>query len=79
MAVINTQQAQANAADRILKRKRVEERTGLPRSSIYAAMAASTFPTQIKLTEKSVGWLESEVNAWIEGRIALSRNTEAAS
>ena len=73
MAAINTQQVTVNAQVRILKRKHVEERTGLPRSSIYAAIAAGTFPAQIKLTAKSVGWLESDVTSWINERVAASK------
>jgi prophage regulatory protein len=73
MAAINSQQVAENSQVRILKRKQVEERTGLPRSSIYAAMAAGEFPGQIKLSAKSVGWVECEVVAWINARIAASR------
>jgi len=73
MAVINVQQVQTNAEDRILKRRQVEARTGLPRSSLYAAIAAGTFPAQIKLTAKSVGWLESDVIGWISARVAASK------
>jgi prophage regulatory protein len=78
VASINHQQVQANAQARILKRKQVEERTGLPRSSIYAGIAAGTFPAQIHLSAKSVGWLESEVNGWIADRIEQSPQIEAA-
>lgn len=54
----------------ILRRKQVEARTGLSRSTIYARMAAGTFPCQIDLGGgKSVGWLESEIDSWIASRI----------
>lgn len=58
---------------KILRRRRVEDRTGLPRSTIYDAIAAGTFPAPIRLGARSVGWLESEVEAWIAQRIAASR------
>lgn len=57
----------------IIRRKQVEARTGLSRSSIYASVAAGTFPSPISLGEKSVGWLEHEINAWIAGRVSASR------
>lgn len=57
----------------ILRRKQVEVRTGLSRSSIYAAIAAGTFPAPISLGEKSVGWLEHEISAWIAARVEASR------
>lgn len=67
----------------ILRRNQVEARTGLSRSSIYAAIKAGAFPAPIALGEKSVGWLEHEIDGWIAVRVALSRqarrkNTEAA-
>ena len=50
-----------------------QERTGLSRSSIYAGMAAGTFPASIPLSGphgRAVGWIEDEIDAWIEARIA---------
>lgn len=60
----------------ILRRNQVEARTGLSRSSIYAAIAAGTFPAPISLLGgKSVGWLEHEIQSWISSRIKASRKT----
>ncbi len=58
---------------RVLRRKAVETMTGLARSSIYQRLAEGTFPRQIHLGPRSVGWLEHEVNAWIAERVAESR------
>lgn len=62
-----------------LRRKSVEARTGLSRSSIYALGANGQFPKPIKLTENgtSVAWKESDIQKWIDDRIAASK-TEAA-
>ena len=60
-------------AKRIIRLPIVEERTGLSRSSIYAGMAAGTFPASIPLSGphgRAVGWIEDEIDAWIEARIA---------
>ena len=48
-------------------------RTGLKRSSIYAAIQVGTFPAQIPLGERAVGCDEDEVSAWIEKRIAEAK------
>lgn len=61
----------------ILRRKRVEARTGLSKSSIYAGISAGTFPAPIHLGEKSVGWVENEIDIWISSRIA-ARNRPMA-
>lgn len=57
----------------MLKRKQVETVTGLSRSSIYSKMETGTFPTPIKLSERSVGWLESEVQEWLQNRVVETR------
>lgn len=71
--------AQAQTAPTIMRRKQVEARTGLARSTIYAGIKRGTFPAPIKLGAKPVGWIEAEVNAWIEARIDESRKLEGAS
>ena len=60
----------------ILRRRAVEARTGLSRSSIYEAIAVGTFPKPIRLGPRAVGWLSSEVDDWLQGRIA-ARDAEA--
>lgn len=57
----------------MLRRRQVEARTGLSRSTIYAGVNAGTFPKPIQLGAQSVGWLESEINAWLRDRVAASR------
>lgn len=47
--------------------------TGLTRSALYQLMREGTFPRPVKLTERSVAWIESEVRAWIEARIRAAR------
>ena len=54
----------------ILRRHDVERVTGLPRSTIYNKIAKGEFPQPIKLSMKSVGWLESEIADWQSARIA---------
>ena len=54
---------------KILRRPAVEATTGLSRSTIYQHMQAGVFPRPVRLGPKAVGWLESEVLAWIEARV----------
>jgi prophage regulatory protein len=58
---------------RLLRRRQVEALTGLKRSTIYQRLAEGTFPKQIRLGPRSVGWLASEVDSWIAERVAQSR------
>jgi len=58
---------------RILRVRKVEEKTGLKKSSIYAMVKDGRFPEQIKLGPRASGWVEEEVDAWIDKQIAASR------
>lgn len=58
----------------ILRLNEVIARTGRSRSSIYADIDRGEFPKPIKLGPRAVGWLAGDVNAWIQGRIEMSRN-----
>jgi prophage regulatory protein len=63
----------------ILRRRQVEARTGLSRSTIYQRMKEGTFPSPISLGSKAVGWLENELDAWLAERIKASRGESGAS
>jgi prophage regulatory protein len=47
--------------------------TGLSRSLVYQMEAEQRFPKRIRLTERAVGWIEEEVQAWLAVRVAGSR------
>jgi len=61
----------------ILRLPAVKSRTGLSRSTIYLRISNREFPTPISLGGRSVGWIESEINEWIENQVNLSRNYES--
>jgi prophage regulatory protein len=60
--------------DAILRLPQVRRITGLSRSSIYAMQESNHFPQSLKLGARAVGWLESEVRAWLVSR-AENRGT----
>ena len=55
----------------ILRLKAVKDKTGLPTSTLYWKINKNTFPRPIKLGERSVGWIEEEINQWLIDRVAL--------
>lgn len=57
----------------ILRLPDVTARTGLGRSMIYLRMKEGSFPKSIKLGGRAMGWLESEVEEWIECMVRESR------
>jgi len=58
---------------RILRLPEVISRTGLSRSSIYLKISKNEFPSQINLGERMMGFLEEDVNTWIDERVKASR------
>ncbi len=59
---------------RIIRLPEVISKTGLSRSSIYEM---DGFPKRVKLGRNMSGWLEKEIDAWIEERI-MQRDDEQA-
>lgn len=62
----------------ILRRKQVEARTGLSRSTIYARVSDGTFPKPVNIGPRAVGWVESEITDWLNTQVEQSRNKRAA-
>ena len=58
----------------ILRRRQVELRTGLSRSTLYQYIKDGFFPKPVPLGPRAVGWLESDVSDWIAARIRSARN-----
>ncbi len=56
--------------ERILRRREVEARTGLSRSTLYAQMAEGAVPRPVRLGKRAVGWTESTISEWLESRVS---------
>jgi prophage regulatory protein len=55
---------------RVLRLPEVKARTALGTDSIYRGAREGWFPKPIKLSERASGWIESEIDAYLEARIA---------
>ncbi len=58
---------------KFLKLPEVRSRTGKSRSAIYQGAKDGTFPKAIKIGPRAVGWIESEIEDFIQACIAASR------
>lgn len=58
---------------KILRRPAVRAKTGLSDSTIYLRISQGRFPAPISLGGRAVGWLEHEIDEWLEARIQDSR------
>jgi prophage regulatory protein len=54
---------------RILKDPEVEAKTGLGSTQRRKLEDAGDFPSRVVLSDRRVGWLEHEVDAWIRARM----------
>jgi prophage regulatory protein len=64
-------------AHTILRLPEVKRSTGLSRSTIYLKIAQDAFPKPIPLGARAVGWLEAEIQDWLQRRIDASRKAKA--
>lgn len=68
----------------LLRCKQLQQESGLSRSTIYAKLDSKsshydpTFPKPIKLGARSIAFIQSEVQEWIEKRIASRCNVTKA-
>lgn len=67
------------SVERVLSLKDVIKLTGLSKSTVYLYIQESMFPTSIKLGIRRVGWLEYEIQDWLNNKIAQSRQEQAFS
>lgn len=61
--------------ERILRLRETLLRTGLSRSTLYELMRINKFPSSVSLGARAIGWLDSEITAWISAR-ALERRPQ---
>ena len=59
---------------RLIRMKEVMYLTGLSRPSIYRLMKDGLFPNSIDLGERSVAWVDEEVQDWVEQKINSARS-----
>ena len=62
---------------KFLKLPEVQSRTGKSRSSIYLGAKNGTFPKQVKIGPRAVGWIESEIEAHNQACINASRSGDS--
>ncbi len=60
----------------VLHLRDVLEITGLSRATLYIKIKKKEFPHQVSLGTHAVGWIEHEVQDWIDWRANLRVGTE---
>ncbi|MDK2377288.1 helix-turn-helix transcriptional regulator [Serratia fonticola] len=65
------------AAQSLIRLPEVQRRTGYSKAWIYRLISQKRFPSSVKIGTRSIAFVESEVNEWINQRIAESRGEDA--
>ena len=52
-------------------------RCGFSHTTLYDKVRKGDFPAPIAISESISGWIEAEVEEWLQQRIAQSRNPQA--
>jgi prophage regulatory protein len=62
--------------DSLMRKHEVLRRTGLSNSSLYLLMADGRFPRPVRLAPRTVRWVESEVQGFINDCVAGRNKTQ---
>jgi len=66
-----------NKSTRLIRLPEVLLRTGYGKAWIYRLISEGRFPTQIKIGSRSVAFIESEIDDWIQATIDETRKNAA--
>jgi prophage regulatory protein len=58
------------ANNRVIRMRDLADKVGLRPSTIYELVAKGRFPRPFKIVQngRAAGWLESEIDAWLDSR-----------
>jgi prophage regulatory protein len=59
----------------ILRLPAVTAQTGLSKSTIYLRISNGLFPAPISLGARAVGWVKSDIDAWLQEQAAASTSS----
>ncbi|HDG1711061.1 TPA: AlpA family transcriptional regulator [Kluyvera ascorbata] len=61
----------------LIRLPEVQRRTGYSKAWIYKLLKEKRFPAAVKIGSRAIAFVESEVNDWVNQRIAESRGEVA--
>jgi len=72
---INKQRETIIMSQSLIRMPETMRRTGYGRAWIYKLIAQGRFPKPVKIGSRAIAFVESEIDEWINQRIAESRGT----
>ncbi|WP_447873889.1 helix-turn-helix transcriptional regulator [Serratia fonticola] len=67
----------SQTAQSLIRLPDVQRRTGYSKAWIYRLMSQGKFPTSVKIGTRAIAFVESEIDEWVNERIAESRKEVA--
>lgn len=61
----------------LIRLSEVQRRTGYSKAWLYRLMSKGKFPASVKIGSRSIAFVESEIDEWINARIEESRKEVA--
>ncbi|HEF0064716.1 helix-turn-helix transcriptional regulator [Citrobacter sp. RHBSTW-00271] len=61
----------------LIRLPEVQRRTGYSKAWIYKLLKEKRFPAAVKIGSRAIAFVESEINEWVNQRIAESRGEVA--
>ncbi|WP_261434788.1 helix-turn-helix transcriptional regulator [Serratia ficaria] len=64
-------------SESLIRLSEVQRRTGYSKAWIYCLMSKNKFPASVKIGSRAIAFVESEIDEWVNRRIAESRGEAA--
>lgn len=64
-------------SNNLIRLPEVQRRTGYSKAWIYRLISQKRFPSTVKIGTRAIAFVESEIDEWINQRIAESRGEAA--
>ncbi len=62
----------------LIKLQEVQRRSGLSKTEIYEKMKIGEFPDRVLISIRAVGWVESEIETWVQNKIQARSHRKVA-
>ena len=59
-------------AKKLLRLPQVIDRIGICKASVFRLVKLGQFPAPIRISDRAVAWVESDLDEWIDSRIRQS-------
>jgi prophage regulatory protein len=64
--------------NQVLRLPAVKARTGLSRTTLYRQVSCGEFPRPVSIGKRAIGWVEAEIEGWIDSRITQRPNSQGS-